>query len=80
MDSADGAAVRISMTVGEAGEREGTLGRVVREETRAGDDAAEVTLAWREGRILPDLTIGANVAGALPLRANEGISNRGVSS
>ena len=79
VDSADGAAVRISMTVGEAGEHAGVLQKVERETAEgAGDDSVEVSLSERRGKIFADLTIGANVAGATPLRANEGLSCPGV--
>jgi hypothetical protein len=77
VDSADGADVRIAMTVGEAGDRQGTLARVVAEGEGEGEGAA-VELATRTGKLHPDLTAGPDVAGALPLRANSEISNRGV--
>ena len=77
VDSAEGAAVRIAMTVGAAGEGPGVLQQVVSE--RPGDnDTAEITLAESRGRILPDLTTGSDVAGAQPLQANGNISGRGV--
>lgn len=79
VDSVDGAAVRISMTVGETGEHAGVLQQVVRETVEgAGDDSIEVFLSERRGKIFADLKIGANVAGAIPLRANEGLSCPGV--
>ncbi len=78
VDSAEGAAVRIAMTVGGAGELPGLLQQVVAE--RPGDgEAAEITVTEQRGRILPDLTCGSNVAGARPLEANSDLSNRGVS-
>lgn len=77
VDSVDGAAVRISMTVAEAGNLEGILGVVVRE-TEGTGEAVEVELSEPRGKIFADLTIGANVAGVQPLRANEGLSNRGM--
>ena len=78
VDAADGAAVRIAMTVGEAGESLGLLQRVTAE--RAGDgEGVEVALAKRTGKLFADLTIGADVAGCAPLLANGGISSRGVS-
>jgi len=43
VDATDGAAVRISMTVAEAGEREGVLGNVV-SETRSDGDGTNVEL------------------------------------
>jgi hypothetical protein len=77
VDSIDGADVRISMTVGEAGNVDGVLGIVV-SEVPGTSEAIEVELVERRGKILADLTIGANVAGAQPLKANERLSNRGV--
>ncbi|TSK08553.1 MAG: class I SAM-dependent DNA methyltransferase [Geobacter sp.] len=76
VDSADGAAVRIAMTAGEAGSVTGRLNSVVSEEP--GEDACIVQLSEKSGTILADLTIGANVASARPLRANETLANRGV--
>lgn len=76
-DAANGAAVRISMTVGEAGEKEGTLGNVV-SETREDADGFSVELVERKGKIFADLTSGANVASAVSLKANEMLSYPGV--
>jgi hypothetical protein len=78
VDATDGAAVRISITVAEAGEREGVLGRV-KNETRGDGEGAKVELGEQAGKIFADLTIGANVAAAESLKANERISYRGVS-
>ncbi len=78
VDAADGAAVRIAMTVGGLDAGEGLLLNVTAER-ETGEDAHEVTLARREGLLHADLTIGANVAGAVTLQANEELSNRGVS-
>jgi hypothetical protein len=78
VDSADGAAVRISMTVGEAGHGLGELLSVISEVTAA-DRSAEVQLTRETGRIHADLRIGANVAGARTLGANGNLANRGVS-
>ena len=77
VDSADGADVRISMTVGEAGIRDGVLNLVLRETAGAGE-TIDVEMVERRGKIFADLTIGANIAGAQALRANERLSNRGV--
>jgi methylase of polypeptide subunit release factors len=67
------AAVRISMSVG----RQGTLdGRLLLTDRRRKSDHFKFTA--RVGKILSDLTIGPDVAGASPLRANRGISFRGV--
>jgi hypothetical protein len=77
VDSADGAAVRIAMTVIEAGNHQGLLSTVV-VETETESDEALVNLQNRVGMILPDLTIGANVSGALQLKANASLSGQGV--
>ncbi len=79
VDSYDGAAVRIAMTVAEAGTSEGLLLRVESEEPGDGEGAAKVLFTERRGFIHPDLTIGPNTAAAAPLVANKGLSCRGVS-
>lgn len=76
VDSADGAAVRIAMTAGEAGRLSGKLYTVVSEEP--GEEARVVHLSEKGGSILADMTVGANVAGAAKLGANKDLSNRGV--
>lgn len=76
VDSADGAAVRIAMTVGAAGEGEGRL-LTVTDERGGNSEGLDVTLAERAGIIHPDLSVGANVAGAVSLLANAGISSPG---
>ena len=76
VDSADGADVRIAMTVGVSGEEVGRLARVTSE---APDDlASEVTLEERQGRMHADLTLGADVTSAVPLEANADLCNPGV--
>ncbi|BDI07398.1 DNA methyltransferase [Sphaerotilus microaerophilus] len=78
VDSADGAAVRIAMTVLAPGAAPGKLVTVTAEhETDSGE--VQVELAERSGVLHADLHIGANVTAARPLRANLGISSRGVS-
>lgn len=77
VDSADGAAVRISMSVGEAGDHTGILNKVVRE-SRGASDEREVELSQRTGKIFSDLSIGANVAGAKKLRFGEGLNYNGM--
>ncbi|MDD4622111.1 MAG: class I SAM-dependent DNA methyltransferase, partial [Kiritimatiellae bacterium] len=47
-------------------------------ETDGDEGAVDVTLDTRTGTINADLTVGTDVAGAVALKANEGISNRGV--
>jgi hypothetical protein len=77
VDSAQGAAVRIAMTVGSVLRWPGRL-LTVTAERALGDGEVEVELAAREGAIHADLRIGADVAGALPLGANAGLSSPGV--
>jgi len=77
VDAADGADVRISMSVGEGGEHSGYLS-LVASETPSGDDSIDIVFNAHEGRIFPDLTVGADVSCAVPLQANADLSNRGV--
>ena len=77
VDAADGAAVRISMTVGRGGDHAGLLCRVLSEETGSGE-GLKVALSEQEGKILADLTIGADVAGVQPLQAGKELANRGM--
>jgi len=65
--------VRIAMTVGEAGERPGELRLATAEEPNE-DGSSLVTFAVQTGRIAADLTTGADVAGAVELKSNEGLA------
>jgi len=78
VDSRDGAAVRIAMTVAQAGIHEGRLLRVESEEPGEGEGASKVDFTERFGLIHSDLTIGPNTAAATPLEANSGLSCPGV--
>ena len=73
----DAAAVRIAMTVAQAGAHDGTLLEIVREEGLETDDPNLVT-SEVDGAINADLTVGADVVSVKPLMANEGLSSRGV--
>ncbi len=75
--ASDKAAVRIAMTVGQAGIHAGVL-RTVVSETDLDTDAPRVELTEVKGRINADLSVGANVAEAAPLGANDGLCSRGV--
>ena len=77
VDSADGAAVRIAMTVLAPGAAPGKLVTVTAEQDGEGGEV-QVALAERSALLHADLRIGANVAAAKPLRANLGISSPGV--
>ena len=74
----DAAAVRIAMTVAEAGTRDGVV-MVVTREAELDTDTPKIEYERKEGRINSDLTIGVDVAKAKGLLANEGLSSRGVS-
>lgn len=73
----DSAAVRIAMTVAAAGRHDGKLREVVSESGLDGDQP-QIELSEREGRISADLTVGVDVNRASGLKANEGLSSRGV--
>lgn len=79
VDSADGAAVRIAMTVGERGQSEGVLREVASERDESSDDEDRVELLNEKlGVIGADLRVGANVAAAKPLRANLDLCSVGM--
>lgn len=73
----DAAAVRIAMTVAEAGTRDGVLREVTRE---AGLDTDQpiIELDERVGTINSDLTVGVDVTAVPKLLANQGICHDGV--
>ncbi|QHE78818.1 class I SAM-dependent DNA methyltransferase [Hydrogenophaga sp. PBL-H3] len=77
VDSTNGAAVRIAMTVGTAGSGEGRL-LTVAEEISGEDGEVGVLLTEQLGLLHADLRVGANVAAAGSLRSNVNLSNRGV--
>ncbi len=79
VDTADGAAVRIAMTVVKSAieGNEGTQAIVVAE--REGDgEGLHVELVTRMGVLHADLSVGANVASAKTLQANERLSYPGI--
>lgn len=78
VDGNDGAAVRIAMTVGVAGNQLGQLRQVIKEVPSEDREAREIQLSQRGGKIFADLTVGADVASVKPLQANQDLSNRGV--
>ncbi|NOG31919.1 hypothetical protein HLB35_09385 [Halomonas sp. TBZ9] len=78
VDGNDGGAVRIAMTVGRAGETPGLLQQVTQESSDEHREARDVVLNRREGEVFADLTIGADVAGAKPLKSNENLCAEGV--
>ena len=77
VDSTDGAAVRISMSVGQSGVRDGVC-REIMNETPLADGSSEVTLRETVGLIHARLRVGLNLRQAKPLRSNLGVCWQGV--
>jgi len=77
VDTAEGAAVRIAMTVGTVGEHPGELLQVTGEEPQP-DGSEKVSFKSHPGIISADLTTGADVSSAVSLNANDGLSCPGV--
>ncbi len=77
VDSNDGAAVRIAITVAQSGASEGRVNFVV-SERETGHLEKEVELIEKTGKVHADLSIGANVASALGLKANQAVSSFGM--
>lgn len=77
VDSSEGAAVRISMTVAQAGSSEGELAVVSAEHPNEQGDV-DIHLVERVGKIQSDLTVGANVVSAMALKANDIVCFPGV--
>ena len=77
IDSADGAAVRIAITVAAPGKADGLLETVIAEQAN-GDGEHEVTLITREGLIAPNLQLGADLSASFLLYANGKLAHRGV--
>lgn len=73
----DAAAVRIAMTVAEAGAQEGRLFEVTKEEG-LDTDAPNVELCETRGKINSDLTVGADVSALPALQANAFLASRGM--
>ena len=77
VDSAEGAAARIAMTIGR---RESLMGRVLKvtREHEVGFGEVAVDLSERDGIVHADLRTGANLAAAERLTANMGLSFMGM--
>ncbi|MBW8282659.1 MAG: class I SAM-dependent DNA methyltransferase [Rhizobium sp.] len=72
----DSAAVRIAMTVAQAGKQDGRLMEVTAEE-EVDTDSPVILFAEKRGRINADLTVGVDVTQAVKLRSNEAIAYMG---
>ncbi len=79
VDESGSADVRIAMTVGSVEDEtiEGVLA-LVTQETKSDEIGRDVEVAEETGLIRADLRLGADVAGAMPLKANEDMSSPGV--
>jgi len=77
VDTAEGAAVRIAMTVGAAGSLPGELLEVTNEELQP-DGSEMVTFKSQLGTIFADLTTGTDLSSAFSLKSNEGMTSMGV--
>ncbi len=78
VDSADGADVRIAMTVATKGEGEGTLLQVVSEQKGEDESGSVVKFNVKRGVIYENLSVGANIASAVRMQSNKLISSLGV--
>ena len=77
VDTAEGAAVRIAMTVGTAGDRIGELLEVTGEESQP-DGSEKISFKSTRGKIAADLTTGADVTVTIELKANASLASPGV--
>lgn len=77
VDSTDGAAVRIAMTVAGPGDGTGVLLTVSNETKSADAELPSFQCSARSGAINPALDLGANLGGMMHLRANHGIAIKG---
>jgi SAM-dependent methyltransferase len=75
--TSDSAAVRIAMTVAEAGKHEGRVLEVL-SETGLDTDDPKIAFGETAGTINSDLTAGIDVGSTAELRANDGLCYRGV--
>ena len=76
VDGADGAAVRIAMTVGSGGEVAGLLGALANE-IKTTDETRRFDIRWRIGKVHSNLALGADLTSTKVLQSNAGISNKG---
>jgi hypothetical protein len=77
VDRSDDAAVRVAMTVGEAGAGEGERWAVV-SELPCEDGTASIAFDVTRGRINSDLSVGADAGATRDLQANSGLAFTGM--
>ncbi len=75
VDTQEGAAVRIAMTVAQVGTHMGRVQLILTEREESGDG---LNLVEYHGRVGPNLTVGADVTRISPLRSNLGLCSNGV--
>ena len=79
VDTLYGAAVRIAMTVGGAGNRSGRLLIITSESKEKSEvDGRTVTFGHQIGKVFANLRVGPDVVAAKPLVANEGLAHMGM--
>jgi hypothetical protein len=80
VDSADGAAVRIAMTVGARGRLIGKRMDVIAERTESDGENEDLVVAMsvKTGFIHADLSVGTDITTAKPLRANDRLCSVGM--
>ena len=79
VDTLYGAAVRIAMTVGAAGTRDGQLLTVASERKKKSEaDGKRVTFDHQIGKVYANLQIGADVMGCSSLASNKGLAHMGM--
>lgn len=76
IDSADGAAVRIAMTVAAPGKSEGILEKVTDERPMEHGEV-QIWLISSRGMLAPNLQLGSDLTACQSLKANANLSNRG---
>lgn len=77
VDSSDGAAVRIAMTVGERGNNKGKL-YLVETEEQGDENGRKVVFNIIDNKINSDLTVGIDLVSVSDLKANMNLCFRGV--
>lgn len=77
VDTTDGAAVRVAMTVGSRKKSDGVC-KTIKSEHISSNGEYFVSFSDKVGRINEDLRAGVNVSSTFQLIANENISNQGV--
>lgn len=78
VQSADGAAVDIAMTVGAPGQYAGVLRQVVETGTADSEGQVAIELSATDGRINADLSIGTDSSVTVRLNSNQGLACPGV--